>query len=109
MDSSVSPKDEIWFLRVCHDILNAVYLLNKRWTLGGLLTLSAGFGEDTNLAFLPRIGKQVFGFELKPLQCCNPYCTVVGTVSWKFRMVVAAANKHSKRIEQGLACFLSFG
>jgi len=27
MDSSVSPKDEIWFLRVCHHISNAVYRL----------------------------------------------------------------------------------
>jgi len=27
MDSSVSPKDEIWFLRVCHHISNAVYLV----------------------------------------------------------------------------------
>jgi len=26
MDSSVSLKDEIWFLRVCHHISNAVYL-----------------------------------------------------------------------------------
>jgi len=25
MDSSVSPKDEIWFLRVRHHISNAVY------------------------------------------------------------------------------------
>jgi hypothetical protein len=25
MDSSVSPKDEIWFLRVCHHISNALY------------------------------------------------------------------------------------
>jgi uncharacterized CHY-type Zn-finger protein len=25
MDSSVAPKDEIWFLRVCHHISNAVY------------------------------------------------------------------------------------
>ena len=25
MDSSVSPKDEIWFLRVCHHISNSVY------------------------------------------------------------------------------------
>ena len=25
MDSSVSLKDEIWFLRVCHRIYNAVY------------------------------------------------------------------------------------
>jgi hypothetical protein len=27
MDSSVSPKDKIWFLRVCHHISNAVYNL----------------------------------------------------------------------------------
>ena len=27
MDSSVWPKDEIWFLRVCHHISDAVYLL----------------------------------------------------------------------------------
>jgi len=25
MDSSVSPKGETWFLRVCHHISNAVY------------------------------------------------------------------------------------
>jgi hypothetical protein len=25
MDSSVSPKDEIWFLHVCHHISNAIY------------------------------------------------------------------------------------
>ena len=25
MDSSVSQKDEIWFLRVCHHISNTVY------------------------------------------------------------------------------------
>jgi hypothetical protein len=25
MDSSISPKDEIWFLRVCHHISKAVY------------------------------------------------------------------------------------
>jgi hypothetical protein len=26
MDSPISPKDEIWFLHVCHHISNAVYL-----------------------------------------------------------------------------------
>jgi len=25
MDSSVSPKDEIWFVRMCHHISDAVY------------------------------------------------------------------------------------
>jgi len=51
-------KDEIWFLRVCHDISNAVYALNTRWTLGGHLTVSAGFEEDKIPVFLPRIGRQ---------------------------------------------------
>ena len=32
MDSSVSPKDEIWFLRVCHHISNAVYHLLLEWS-----------------------------------------------------------------------------
>jgi len=27
MGSSVSPKDEIWFLRVCHHVSNEVYSL----------------------------------------------------------------------------------
>jgi hypothetical protein len=30
MDSPVSPKDEIWFLRVCHHISNTVYHLGDR-------------------------------------------------------------------------------
>jgi hypothetical protein len=30
MDSSVSPKDEIWFLRVCHHVSNAVYIISTR-------------------------------------------------------------------------------
>jgi len=30
MDSSVSPKDEIWFLRVCHHISTGLYHLNSR-------------------------------------------------------------------------------
>jgi len=27
MDLSVAPKDEIWFLRMCHHISNAVYAM----------------------------------------------------------------------------------
>jgi hypothetical protein len=33
MDSSVSPKEEIWFLHVCHHISNAVYLLVLKVTV----------------------------------------------------------------------------
>jgi len=29
MDSSVAPKDDIWFLRVCHHISNAVYYCHR--------------------------------------------------------------------------------
>jgi hypothetical protein len=35
MDSSVSPKDEIWFLPVCHHISNAVYLLDTKLDWSG--------------------------------------------------------------------------
>jgi hypothetical protein len=28
MDSSVSPIDEIWFLRVCHHVSNAIYYIH---------------------------------------------------------------------------------
>ena len=31
MDSSVPLKDEVWFLRVCHHISNAVYLWTRLW------------------------------------------------------------------------------
>jgi len=34
MDSSVLPKDEIWFLRVCHHISNAVYGYTSATPLG---------------------------------------------------------------------------
>ena len=35
MDSSVSPKDEIWFLLMCHHISNAVYLAGPTKLKGG--------------------------------------------------------------------------
>ena len=60
MDSSVSPKDEICFLRVCHHISNAVchwpvstmidIPMNRR--LGGTQSLSGRFGEEENLLHL---------------------------------------------------------
>jgi hypothetical protein len=37
MDSFVSPKDEIWFLCVCHHISNAVYL-HSSISLHGLVS-----------------------------------------------------------------------
>jgi len=43
MDSSVSPKDEIWFLRVCHHISNAVYTpLNVGWVCVCISVLDLG-------------------------------------------------------------------
>jgi len=49
MDSSVSPKDEIWFLRVCHHISNAVYSNNMKLreectSLGFVLIVVKYFG-----------------------------------------------------------------
>ena len=42
MDSSVSLKDEIWFLRVCHHIFNAVYLFPLNPTGKPLCTHAVG-------------------------------------------------------------------
>jgi hypothetical protein len=38
MDSSVSAKNEIWFLRVCDHISNAAYLVNILVTATGQFT-----------------------------------------------------------------------
>jgi len=35
MDSTVSPKDEIWFLRVCHHISNALYTKRDMSVISG--------------------------------------------------------------------------
>ena len=34
MDSSVSPKDEIWFLRVCHHVSTGLYLFGRLLIVG---------------------------------------------------------------------------
>jgi hypothetical protein len=50
MDSSVSAKDEIWFLRVCHHISNALYpqLLGvTEKNLAATATLPLGFVHPT--------------------------------------------------------------
>jgi hypothetical protein len=54
MDSSVSPKDEIWFLCVCHHISNAVYPLTRL----------NGAPEDHN-GYLKR--RVVFRFHVKKI------------------------------------------
>ena len=41
MDSSFSPKDEIWFLRVCHHISIAVYLPSRGGVYGTVTQLSS--------------------------------------------------------------------
>jgi len=56
MDSSVSPKDKIWFLRVCHHISNAVYLLI--WRLDGPQNRPGRYGKEENLFLLPGIEPQ---------------------------------------------------
>jgi len=40
MDSSVSPKDEIWILHVCHHISNAVYFI-MTWSTNELVKAGA--------------------------------------------------------------------
>jgi hypothetical protein len=47
VDSPISPKDEIWFLRVCHHISNVVYV---DWTVRRMarLCVTAGFRREVN-------------------------------------------------------------
>jgi hypothetical protein len=47
MDSSVSPKDETWFLRVCHHISNAVYPLRGRCVDKCYVATLSGFLQTT--------------------------------------------------------------
>jgi len=48
MDSSVSPKDEKLFLRVCHDISNAVYHLNVAWRYEASATRTTSVELETS-------------------------------------------------------------
>ena len=65
MDSSVSPKDEIWFLRVCHHISHAVY----SWRLFlRLMPIMKDTSWKVSLADIITISKKT------NLYCCL-YCT----------------------------------
>jgi hypothetical protein len=75
MDSSVSPKEEIWFLRVCHRISNAVYkayvmkcfcfvCYNEFWVGGGEsepdqlnIQREMGSGKVSSLHALKKLGR----------------------------------------------------
>jgi len=50
MDSSVSPKEEIWFLRVCHHISNAVYHGMASWYLGHVIAATLQGRRPVSLA-----------------------------------------------------------
>ena len=83
MDSSVSPKDEIWFLRVCHHISNAVYVES----LGELFCMEGSqihhFGESS---LLQREIVQCFGdpfrFHHQEMICCQALRRIFLTPSW---------------------------
>jgi len=57
MDSSVSQKDEIWFLRVCHHISNAVYHCTTAALMLSDLTLrSFSKAKLVDVAWLKSVG-----------------------------------------------------
>jgi len=69
MDSSVSPKDETWFLRVCHHISNAVYALYRR--LRGPRGQSEGAWKiSTPLWLDPRSGPHIEYASLAAYSTC---------------------------------------
>ena len=71
MDSSVLPEDEIWFLRVCHHISNAVY----QWSINFRIICSfVSFPKRPGLSSLPfSMNRVLFG------------CTVswMGSLDWE--------------------------
>jgi len=60
MDSSVSAEDEIWFLRVCHHISNAVYNISQ--------------------CGVPRVMVQVYIFYLDTKKLCFPLQMVAESI-----------------------------
>jgi len=56
MESSVSPKDETWFLRVCHHISNAVYrrLLREGVCLLPKLVCLGNWNDSNNDSVFPQ-------------------------------------------------------
>jgi len=49
MDSSISPKDEIWFLRVCHHISNAVYFFKCKTEIRQSVWFNPNFVLNSDL------------------------------------------------------------
>ena len=70
MDSSVSPKDEIWFLRVCHHISNAVYRCKEHFSFEEQLPQNTGQREGLPLA--TEVARSaIYGRQLCRT-CCRP-------------------------------------
>ena len=68
MDSSVSPKYEIWFLRVCHQVSTDLYADSYRWRLAQQVTslqlsmnqLTLSRHLNVNIICLPRVTVVLF-------------------------------------------------
>ena len=52
MDSSVSPKDEIWFLRVFHHISTGLYLWRELWEVDKVATVQTAFSVQQTIISL---------------------------------------------------------
>jgi len=63
MDSSVSPKDKIWFLRVNHDISNAVYIFFAKFPSRSVGSVRILFSAPPS----PLFPVPVFSLRLKPI------------------------------------------
>ena len=70
MDSSVSPKEEIWFLLVCHHISNAVY--------PGSFPVAKQSGHEVDHSSLPSV-------EVKTLLACSSALPICHHGSYNFK------------------------
>jgi len=96
MDSSVSPKDEIWFLRVCHHIWNVVYVPPRatetyfkhcQFRPTGDKSYRVSFGRNF---FLGRDNVCLTHTSLRMVQCCI-YCAH-HTWSHKFKKKTSSVH-----------------
>ena len=75
MDSSFLPKDEIWFLRLCHHISNAVYRQQSAWEWGEAVStcalLSADCWFDVRRELPTTKLRKQFSFERWSVQECS--------------------------------------
>ena len=98
MDSSVSLKDKIWFLLVCHHISNAVYFCTDFYTysqgeaLGTAWLLSVSswlLPGNLQVTYFPVTSWLLLGYFLVTVLLLSGYCLVTAPLLPGYFLVIA--------------------